>query len=249
MMTAVNTFLDEHSWLPGALIALTVLFIHWRWRIRDTDSKTLDYRIEEDEPIFSSADRPNNLEVIFDNKSVLDPRITRIRFENTGKQVIKPSEIIRPFVIDRKGATILDARLTDGSEWGLASLDGRNRQSLTVEPETLNPGDWFSIRIFYDGGKGSPITVSGKIEGQTRKPELEAPKQRWPSIPPDMAFGSLSSMMILLLGVLIAVPIKFHFSGVIGWIIMIFGASGLGMYVSLISMYRDRRRKALSSGA
>ncbi len=165
--------------IATAVVGIIGWLLLWYFREKDKNSKHLDYRIISDIPIFSSSDRPIHLNVTYFEERVTDPRITHIRFKNTGKQVIRPADIIGEFRISRGSAKLLDGRLIGGSDWDLAQLQGdKLTNALTVRPETLNAGDWFDLRIIYDGGADENITVTGRIDGQTRRPEAYSPYSR-----------------------------------------------------------------------
>ncbi|MBF9315238.1 hypothetical protein [Mycobacteroides chelonae] len=184
--------------MPGVLAAVVLFLmtqaIFWTVRGLDKDSKTFDYTIEEDQPIFTGADRPNSLRVTYDGENIYSPRITRIKFQNTGKQVIKSTDIIDPFEVRRPNAKIFDVRIIDESERDLASFDG-DAEKLIITPKTLNPGDWFTFRIMYDGGGGKEITVAGRIEGQTRRSESDLPGSNPPDDESSRAVGHLTAAL------------------------------------------------------
>ena len=152
-------------------------------RHRDKESKTLDYRIISDIPIVTSHNRPELLKITFGTREVSNPFITEVRFKNTGKQVIDAADFLEPVVISRLKAKLLDFNVVDESEKGLVEdisnvVDPPN-PSVEVRPKTLNPGDWFTVQLFYDGGDDEDVSVSGRIRGQTRKPEIyRLPRRR-----------------------------------------------------------------------
>lgn len=179
-----DSFLQRNSWLPGVSVAIVLSIIATSitlyLRQKDEASKTLDYGVIDDVPIFSGHDRPEKLRVIYGtadvNTEVNDPRVTRVRFKNTGKQVIDATDFLESFAITRPSSKILDVNVFEESEHDLVSISelalSDNESSVKFSMKTLNPGDWFTVQLVYDGGEGESITVSGRIKGQTRRPEI-----------------------------------------------------------------------------
>lgn len=192
-----ESFIERNSWVPG-VVAAFVLFIVGTGvtlflRHRDKDSKHLDYRVISDTPIFSGSDRPNHLKVTYFDEPITDPRVTYIRVKNTGKQVIRPADVLTKFSISREQAKLLDAKMVNASAENLAQL---NRNSTTnqleLELETLNARDWFELRPIYDGGKAQRLSVIGRLDGETRPPTVYRDRDKKTIL--SSVFSSLAAM-------------------------------------------------------
>jgi hypothetical protein len=175
------SFLERNSWVPGVVVAVVLFIIgtgiSFYWRRGDKESKHLDYQILSDTPIITSRDKPQILKVIYGATEVTNPFITEVRFKNTGKQVIDADDFLGPMTILRRSAKVLDFNDVGQSEANLVdfmetSLDapGENKP-VVVTPNTLNPGDWFTVQVIYDSRKRESVTVTGRIKGQTRPPQ------------------------------------------------------------------------------
>lgn len=241
-----ESFLERNSWVPevigGALIALVSGLVGWYVRQREKDSKHLDYRISSDIPIFSSRDRPIHLNVTYFDEPVTDPRITHVRFKNTGKQVIRPSDIIDEYEVSRGSAKLLDGRLIGGSESGLAQLQGdRATNKLAIKPNTLNAGDWFEVRLIYDGGADDKLTVSGRIDGQTRRTAIYPSREQLRATRElfTWTFGTFGAFFVLL-GALIFVMNYRPESHPVGLIFI--GAGIVIVMLGVVLSFRSRRR-------
>jgi hypothetical protein len=160
-------------------VAITLLFT-WVWRLRDRQSKHLDYRIVSDIPIVASQKRPDMLKVVYGPLELQNPRVTEVRFKNTGKQVIDTADFLeKPYQIPpRLGAKLVDwdivERPTDLVEKLELIVSSENKyydpDTLLVYPNTLNSSDEFTVQLIYDGGYSSqPPTVKGRIRGETRE--------------------------------------------------------------------------------
>jgi hypothetical protein len=121
MLMYADSYLQRNSTAIGVIATLAVGIIGWLivwllWR-RDQKSKTLDYRVISDIQILATRDhRPDTLKITLGPLEVQNPFISRIRFKNTGKQVIEASDFLEPLVILRPSANLIDFRVEDSSE-------------------------------------------------------------------------------------------------------------------------------------
>jgi hypothetical protein len=179
---------QRNSTMVSAVVAVLILIIGllitWIWRRRDKATKTLDYRVVSDIPIVTRHDRPERLKIVYGTLEVIDPFITEIRFRNTGKQVIEATDFLEPLVISRPAAKLFDFNVVDQSEDNLVEKiehvpPTQDRPGkVNVIPKTLNPGDWFTVQLLYDGDPSSPSTITGRIKGQTRRPRVYLTRQQ-----------------------------------------------------------------------
>jgi hypothetical protein len=187
-----NGFIERNSWVPGVVVAVVLFLITTGlalyWRTRDRDSKHLDYRVISDTPIVvSRRKRPEILKVVYGATEVSNPYVTEVRFKNTGKQVIEPDDFLTPPAILRRNAKVLDFNIVDESVQGLIDFTGQTvdppseENPIDVYPKTLNPGDWFTIQVIYDGGEDTPVAVTGRIKGQTRPPRVYEDREPTPT--------------------------------------------------------------------
>jgi hypothetical protein len=212
-------------------------------RQKDKASKTLDYRVIDDVPIFSGHDRPEKLRVIYGtadiNTEVNDPRVTRVRFKNTGNQVIEAADFQEPFGITRPCSKILDVNVFEQSEHDLATVSelalSDNESSVKFDVKTLNSGDWFTVQLVYDGGEGESITVSGRIKGQTRRPEIFSAVNEFGSVT-AARWSIIAGAALLVLGVAAAIQTATLF-GVTGLIM-----AGTGGYLVVLGTSQTSSR-------
>lgn len=201
------SFLERNSWVPGVIVAV-VLFIVGTGitlylRRKDTDSKHLDYQILSDTPIVTSRDRPEILKVMFGSTEVRNPFITEVKFKNTGKQVIEADDFLAPIEIKRPHAKVLDFNDVDQSETGLVDHMSRiidppaEGKVVTVLPQTLNAGDWFTIQVIYDGGEGEVVTATGRIKGQTRPPQAYQEREGLASSARNRVLFGAQSLLVI----------------------------------------------------
>jgi hypothetical protein len=159
--------------IAAVVVPGVALLITWLWRLDDRQSKTLDYRVISDTDIV--VNRPEKLKVVYgpDEVPVKDPRVTEIRFKNTGNQVIKTDDFLEPVIMRRPNARILDFDVVEEKENHLFEKiepvpDAP--EDVQVFPRTLNSGDWFTVQLVYDGGgSSSDMVFTTRIEGETRK--------------------------------------------------------------------------------
>ena len=174
-MTAQG-FLIQYPWLPevvaGTAGVVVTLFITWLWRQADKDTKTFDYRVISDIPIFTQRDRPEDLKVTYKNLDVSDPRVTQIRFKNTGKRAIEATDFEEPYRIERGSAGFLDYAIIESSTPAtelatIAELGAGTPEYIAIQPKTLNSGDWFTVQIVFDG-VNQKVSVIGRVTDESR---------------------------------------------------------------------------------
>jgi len=155
----------------------------WYFRGKDKYSKHLDYRVLDEVRILSGSDRPEKLKVIYGNREVIDPHIRQVRFKNTGNQPIDDTDFMqRPYEIVLPNVQLLDYAVIEESAPDLVNdiaeviRSGKDaRHTVSIAPNTLNAGDWFTVQLVYDfGPSADPPTVIGRIRGQTRPSQTYA---------------------------------------------------------------------------
>lgn len=207
-MLLADGFVEHNPWAPGVMAAV-VLFIVGTGitlylRRRDKDSKTFDYRVVSNIAIVTSHKRPERLKVVFGTVEVSNPFISQIRFENTGKQVIQPSDFLDAVTILRPSAKIIDFNIVEESEKNLVRSISQvmpiekgvqSHEVIEIEPGTMNPGDWFEAQILYDGESDWAPKVSTRVQGQTRKTGVYLTKQDRSYVRSSLVVAAISSVI------------------------------------------------------
>ena len=169
-------FLIQYPWLPevvaGTAGVVITLLVTWLWRQSDKDTKTFDYRVISDIPIFTHRDRPEDLKVTYKNLDVSDPRVTQIRFKNTGRRAIEATDFEEPYRIERGKAEFLDYNVIQSSTPAtelatIVELGAGTPEYIAVQPKTLNRGDWFTVQIIFDG-VNEKVSVIGRVKDESR---------------------------------------------------------------------------------
>lgn len=126
-------------------------------------------------PIVVNRPEDTDLRVTYSDEDVDNPRIVRVRFANTGKQVIKGDEYLEAYKIHVSKVKLLDATIIEGTAKNLVPVlvvDSKSDdQTVEFAINTLNAGDAFTAQLVVDGENPTEIRVSGRIEGQTRSPQ------------------------------------------------------------------------------
>jgi hypothetical protein len=179
-----DSFLERNGTLFQILATVAVAAVgglvgYWL-RSRNKRTKTFDFRVERTLPILFHRPANDALQVTYRNAVVQNPRIVRLNFRNTGKQVIKADEFLNPYTITVQPARLLDTAITDETAASLATHVSYGhdpqigRVQLTVG--TLNPADGFTVQMIVDADTVPQLTVSGRVEGQTRPSQIYATK-------------------------------------------------------------------------
>src|SRR5664280_1811127 len=172
------------SWLlpalPGVVLGTAVAVVIAR---RQRRPKTLDYAIMANSPIISDVSRRlgTSLKVSWgtDALPLPWPRLTVLRFKNTGRRGIRRSEILEPLSITVTGASrVVDATVTAVSAAHVHELgqrevtrtgeEGHFADICALEPDTFNPGDWVEVQLIVDGEHGD-MKVAGTVFEADRK--------------------------------------------------------------------------------
>ena len=160
-------------------------------RHRDRERKTFDYRIVSDVPLMLTKNKPERLKLTIGNLEVKEPRVTEIRFENTGNKTIDEEDFLgEPYIIRRPDATLLDFNVIEKSSEHLLNhplehvlnsgtlADQRGDEEIWIRPRTLNKGDWFTLQVVYDGGSpDSPPIIIGRVRDESRPTAIYTTKQ------------------------------------------------------------------------
>ncbi len=193
--------------LAALVIAIGSGLIGRYVRNRNKEIKTFDYRVISDVPLILSKTKPERLKLTVGDLEVKAPRVTEIRFANTGNKTIDEEDFLgEPYVIQRPDAHLLEFNVAASSSEHLlntpelvinlgAKAKQRGDEEIWLRPRTLNKQDWFIVQIFYDGGTSSnPPTVTGRVKDQSRstaiyptKSDLQATRVYLPS---GLMFGA-----------------------------------------------------------
>jgi hypothetical protein len=182
VIVLADSFLQRNATALGLVGTVIVGVIGWvvAWLIYKNGKrrKHLDYRVVSDIPILASGNRPQELKVVYGPLEVKNPRITEVRFRNTGNQVIDEADFLgRPFRIPpRPNARLLDFNVLERPTDLVAKLEQQvgdrgeyDPGTLMVYPKTLNADESFTVQLVYDGGEPDwQPTVEGRIRDQTR---------------------------------------------------------------------------------
>jgi hypothetical protein len=172
-----ESFLERNGTLFQILATVIVAAVAgaggWWLRSRQRKTKTFDYRVVSDIPIFNVLDRPRDLKVSYQNSDVSDPRVTRIRFRNTGNVEVDASDFEEDYRIERGNADFLDYTIIESSSRvgalaAISEIGIGTPQYIKIKPKTLGRGDWFTVQIVFDGGEGESISVVGRVKNETR---------------------------------------------------------------------------------
>lgn len=168
----------------GALFVILAAFLSWYFGSRNRMTKTIDYEVLSNVAVLKSTGaRPERLKILFDDTEATDPFITQVRIENTGKQVIEPDDFLSCIQICRDNCEILEWGIVEESADGVSGDIGMTLfpgecERIDSTPGTLNPGDWFTIQIVYDGDKDEQLCVTSRMRGEKRPMQALAPLRR-----------------------------------------------------------------------
>lgn len=182
-MLLADSFIERNGSLlqivASVVLALAAGVFGW-WRgYKDRRSKTFDYCLLSDVPILSHRPDDAFLKVTYMDEEVDNPRIVRVRFANTGTDVIRAPEVLDAYVLT-VNARIVTMMISEQSSRSLASFELAVPDYPACEVHltlsTLNSGDNFTLQMIVDSESPPEITVAGRIEGQSRHSKRELPE-------------------------------------------------------------------------
>jgi hypothetical protein len=133
--------------------------------------KRLSWDIRIDERIVSSFGlRAPNLRLLWDDQDIKEPRLVRVRIQNTGRRVVLSQDVLSPIRICLPDAKVLSVRISaanyalfDEEPLGLVHVDADG--IVVVDLPSLNAGDRFDVQVIADGGDW--VDVTGRIADET----------------------------------------------------------------------------------
>jgi hypothetical protein len=168
-------FLEHNSWLPGVVVAVVLFALTWlinlKLRQRDRKSKTFDHCVLSDVAILSHRPEDSQLKVTYLDQDLDNPRVVQVKFANSGTEVIRASEVLEQFVVSVGDAWLVSVEMAHSSSPNLAQFEATASPSgheIRLTLATLNPGDNFTLQMLVDCQTETAISVSGRIEGETR---------------------------------------------------------------------------------
>jgi hypothetical protein len=233
-----ESFLHANPWVPGVVVAVVLFLLGWVitliLRKRDRESKTFDFRPIADLPILSNRPDDDDLKVTYMDEEVHNPRIVRVRLTNTGKQVIKATDFLDPYFIRLNGSKLLDTIITDESASDLLTFIADAREGwVQLNIRTLNPGDTFTVQMIVDSENSTDISISGRVEGQTRPSRIVPTKAELNDARDNAIVGTLGLVLLGLPGLVVALGPDNVAVNIVGWIMF-----GLG-FVWLVLAWRS----------
>lgn len=174
-MLLADNLLNLYPWLPGVVVAVVLTTAGWlityRYRQRDRKSKTLDYQVVSDIAILNHRPEDSGLSVTYLGEELDNPRVVRVRVQNTGSEVIRAGEILEPYSLGVGASWLVSVGMAEQSAPSLASFEavaGPCTHAVKLHLNTLNPGDEFTLQLLLDTKDDADISIAGRIEGQTR---------------------------------------------------------------------------------
>ncbi|MGR6976632.1 hypothetical protein [Mycobacteroides abscessus] len=175
-MSMAASFIESNGTLlqiiAAAVIALATGLFGWLQGRRNKRSKTFDYQVLSDVSILSHRPDDDFLKVTYMDAELENPRVVRVRFANTGTDVIRASDVLEAYVLTIN-AQVVSMMVSEWSSRDLATFTLAVPDFPTCEVHltlsTLNPGDNFTIQMIVDSAAKVEMAVTGRIEGQTRK--------------------------------------------------------------------------------
>lgn len=161
---------DQWLQIGGLAIAVVTLIATVVLSIRSESVKELTITYLPKRPLMSMEAGEANvgLEVRRGDVRISTPWLISGRIENTGNRPIEEHDIEAPARIKFDRARVVGVEIVQRSQDGLfgkAAIDGND---VIFLHKLLNPGDWMTFDVIFDGEPGTPPTASSRISGITQ---------------------------------------------------------------------------------
>lgn len=177
--------------------------------------KTLDWKPLSNTPLLAKAAAGElpDLDVVYDGQSVRQPRIVRMRLQNTGNREVPADDFVVFPTFTFNKARLLAAFVVDESSldvYGVSEfLFEPGAQGVQLDPEVLNPGDWVDLQFVIDGESEWPV-VSCRFAGQTRPlGNVRSSRIRRSRIVGWILLGASAATVLVSAGIVIGTSVAF----------------------------------------
>lgn len=162
-----NTTFNKVLQVVGVVVAVIAAVVSIFFSLRSEKVRELSVTYFEKRPLVSidSASSRAGLEVRIGDKVITTPWLVSGKLENSGNQPVEERDIESPEKFLFKGAKIISADVVQRSQPDLFVKIDVIDNSLLVEHKLLNPGDWISFDIVFDGEPETPPALSFRISG------------------------------------------------------------------------------------
>lgn len=172
-----KTWLEAHSWVPGTAVGiffgLAALIAGYIYYKKNKPRKTLDYQITSDILMLrhSGGSGTGPLRVLVGERSVSEPRLIAVRYQNTGNREILSQDFLQAIKLQSDLEVLhLEVRETSGivitvdmGKIGATTI--KSQPTITVD--CLNPGEFIDVQYLIDDSRSSVIP-SYRVKGATR---------------------------------------------------------------------------------
>lgn len=245
-----DSLLERNGTLIGIIVAAVTLVVScwftWRLAIRNTSSKTFDYRVQ-DIAILSQRPFDSEVRVLHGAEEIRHPRVVNVQFANSGSEVIRSSEILEPYAlkVDTRPISVV---LIQSSRPNLATLTAIEPVSgepswfrIPLTLETMNPGDNFMLQLIVDSEQPVETSLSGCAEKETRSPGLYTTEPHMEALTSEIRWASFGSLWSIGLGAwLLATAHGDIWNLAIGAVVAVSGLVGGG---TMLTARAERKRR------
>lgn len=167
------------TWIQaaGLVAAIIAILVTVFFSARAERNKELSVRILTKRPLLTldSTSSNSGIEVRLRGASVAAPWLVNIRVENTGDIPIEHKDIESPLSLLFSGGKLISAEVQARSDNSIAAAASAASNSATITHKLLNPTDWISVDLLFDGEPNLPPSLYARISGVS-SPRILMPK-------------------------------------------------------------------------
>jgi hypothetical protein len=176
----LSTFWELHGetvWASIAAVFITAI-VGWAFYWLTVRPKRFSWEIMSINPIIRAPDSARkSLQVLYDGDKKDSPNVVLMRFGNTGRKSIRPTDFDGPIRLTFDQPTLLSTSTPD-VEYGFSYDLVEDMQGVQITPRLIKKGEYIDVQFITDGpleppqvdlrfdGKAQPIAVSDKIKNR-----------------------------------------------------------------------------------
>jgi hypothetical protein len=224
----------------GAIISVIAIFVSYVFFKRQGKQKRISYEVISNTALVNVKDDvKSKMQIFFEKKPVIDIHLIIVKIINSGNEPIVKSDYETPINIefDDKSET-LEAEVIKVSPDDLKVEIENTKETVSIKPLLLNPGDSVMIKTFLTNFRGQ-LKVSGRIAGVKEITQLGSKNSSSASFHRDIFFVYAISI-IGSLGC--AVSVFAFFSGDLLWGVYFIITGGILLAIALASAFDIAKR-------
>lgn len=158
--------LEFASYIAAIISVILAIFFFYQ----SEHNKELNIIYAPKRPLVSVEPLKTNpkLEVSIAGARVNMPWLVSARLENSGDQPVESKDVEAFPTLQFRDAKIVSAEIINKSDAGVFARMAISGDTVSIEHKLLNPGDWISFDVLFDGEPNLPPQLSMRVTGVSK---------------------------------------------------------------------------------